>query len=74
LASSSSSESSSAVAISSVLDKANVTRLLPEALAAEVEPVFADQAGPVRADSAGAIALAKCALVRVPELSSHVQR
>lgn len=49
-----------------VLDKADVSSLLAEALTADVETVFADKTGLVCADSAGASTLSVGAWARVP--------
>jgi len=51
----------------SVLDETDILALLAEALAADVEAVFADQTGGVGADSAGASALTKGAGSGVPD-------
>lgn len=48
-----STKSKSIVQTNTCLDKADVIRVLPEALAAHVEPVFTDQTVSVRAYPAG---------------------
>lgn len=50
-----------------MLDKANVGRLLTEALTADVKAVLADETGLVCADSAGTRALAVSSRARVPD-------
>lgn len=51
----------------SVLDKANVGRLLTEALTADIEAVLADETSTVSADAARARALSVLAGARVPD-------
>jgi len=58
-----------------VLDETNVRSLLTEALAADVETIFADETGLVGADAAGTSALSVGARARVPDgLVRHVGR
>lgn len=55
------------------LDKADVIRVLPEALAAHVEPVFTDQTVSVRAYPAGSGSLTEFSWVTpVEALMSHL--
>jgi len=50
------------------LDESNVGRLLPEALTADVQAVFADKTSLVRADTAATRAFSEGARTRVPNL------